>query len=594
MPKNTGPYGQLLDNLAIIIDRSQKAWRRMGIDPYDTEYDLVDDRNMSDNLHYVAMPTHYRHWRYGKAASQGDRSGHVFEVVINSDPSVCYLGVTNDLVMQMLVVAHAVGGHVDFFKNNYLFGETMARSVIERFAQNKRFVDRLVENPDWRWQGVEAYLDSAHALEQHVGWLPSVNQLPEREHREQLMTELRELQAAYRLASVTSDKEEIVEQIKHMEARLKCHPLVPSTDILGFLMEPNNTPHLPEEARVLLGIVREQARYFQPQGRTKFMNEGWATYWEEEIMKQPELNLPFKLLFDASRYWTMFDMNPTGWYLDPYALGATVWKFIDRKYGFDDGEETVKFTALDYAEQPDGSTLVVDTGKRRQKKLVKRNRDKMFEIRRTYDDSRFLDEFLKEELFEEINLKALEYVRRTMGQINLILMKKGWGPNVVFEPIPDSLEGMMGVIETWTNLAGNSQYWRQNIGTPEFPVHESTLQNMSMLLQIIGAFDQDKHSARRQLVMRTGYHSVPNISLVDTGRFSDGVWTIRHEFDPTFGPLLQSEARDTLRHFRFLCGAPCRLLTMEFKTDYYGRPSGDPVPYEYYTEDGDTVKERYL
>jgi hypothetical protein len=33
---------------------------------------------------------------------------------------------------------------------------------------------------------------------------------------------------------------------------------------------------------------------------------------------------------------------------------------------------------------------------------------------------------------------------------------------------------------------------------------------------------------------------------------------------------------------------------MEQRVDRFGRETGDPVPYEYFTEDGDTVKERFV
>ena len=65
-------------------------------------------------------------------------------------------------------------------------------------------------------------------------------------------------------------------------------------------------------------------------------------------------------------------------------------------------------------------------------------------------------------------------------------------------------------------------------------------------------------------------------------------------YNPDFGPLLQSECRETIRYFRLLCGGPVRLLTMEQREDRFGRPLGDPVPYVYFTEDGDTVKEWFV
>ena len=35
--------------------------------------------------------------------------------------------------------------------------------------------------------------------------------------------------------------------------------------------------------------MRDEAYYFAPQGMTKVMNEGWATYWHSTIMTQQAL-----------------------------------------------------------------------------------------------------------------------------------------------------------------------------------------------------------------------------------------------------------------------------------------------------------------
>ena len=34
----------------------------------------------------------------------------------------------------------------------------------------------------------------------------------------------------------------------------------------------------------VLSIIRDEAYYFAPQGQTKIMNEGWASYWHSTIM----------------------------------------------------------------------------------------------------------------------------------------------------------------------------------------------------------------------------------------------------------------------------------------------------------------------
>jgi spore cortex formation protein SpoVR/YcgB (stage V sporulation) len=101
----------------------------------------------------------------------------------------------------------------------------------------------------------------------------------------------------------------------------------------------------------------------------------------------------------------------------------------------------------------------------------------------------------------------------------------------------------------------------------------------AQVLQICLGYDQNKHAIRRQLVLRTGARWIPNIYVVDDGRNTDGVLTLKHEFDPTYGPLKPSECRDTLKYFRRLYGRPVRLLTQEVREDRQGNPIGGPVPY---------------
>jgi stage V sporulation protein R len=58
-------------------------------------------------------------------------------------------------------------------------------------------------------------------------------------------------------------------------------PPVPVRDVLSFLLEYAPLERWQQE---VLEIVREEAYYFAPQGMTKIMNEGWASYWHSTMM----------------------------------------------------------------------------------------------------------------------------------------------------------------------------------------------------------------------------------------------------------------------------------------------------------------------
>ncbi len=60
---------------------------------------------------------------------------------------------------------------------------------------------------------------------------------------------------------------------------------LPQENILYFLEK--TAPRLQPWQREILRIVRHVAQYFYPQGQTKVMNEGTATYVHYRIMTQP-------------------------------------------------------------------------------------------------------------------------------------------------------------------------------------------------------------------------------------------------------------------------------------------------------------------
>ena len=73
-----------------------------------------------------------------------------------------------------------------------------------------------------------------------------------------------------------------VELFRDIERRWNTgRSMSPTRDVLLFLLE-NAT--LEDWQADVLSIIREEAYYFAPQGQTKIMNEGWASYWHSTIM----------------------------------------------------------------------------------------------------------------------------------------------------------------------------------------------------------------------------------------------------------------------------------------------------------------------
>ena len=91
-------------------------------------------------------------------------AGLAYEIVINSNPVICYIMEENSMTMQTLVMAHAAFGHNHFFKNNYLFRQwTDAGGILDYLAFARDYVAKCEEMHGM--EAVERVLDAAHALE---------------------------------------------------------------------------------------------------------------------------------------------------------------------------------------------------------------------------------------------------------------------------------------------------------------------------------------------------------------------------------------------------------------------------------------------
>ena len=90
----------------------------------------------------------------------------IYEMVINNDPSYAYLLESNMDVDQKLVMAH-VFGHVDFFKNNFMFRHTN-RKMMDQMANHatrvRRYQDKLGV------EAVEDFVDRCLSLENLIDY----------------------------------------------------------------------------------------------------------------------------------------------------------------------------------------------------------------------------------------------------------------------------------------------------------------------------------------------------------------------------------------------------------------------------------------
>ena len=366
-----------------------------GLDYFDTIFELVSADQMNMVASFGGFPTRYPHWKWGMeydSLSKGHTYGlqKIYELVINTDPCYAYLMESNSVTDQKLVMAH-VYGHCDFFKNNVYFSHTNRR-MLDQMANHASRIRRYIDRHGL--EVVETFLDQCLTVENLID-AQAVFQRKKSAPKE-IAPELKD--HAREVPRIPTDKsylrgymnpEGFIDQQKQKmeeeEQRQKRDPVNPERDVLLFLLE--RAPLEPWQ-RDVLDIVREEAYYFLPQMQTKIMNEGWASYWHSTIMTTRALKDSELLDYAVSHAGTM-GVQPGR--VNPYKLGLELYRHVEERWN--KGQFGKEWDECD-----DFAT------RSRWDKQLGLGREKIFEVRKIYNDATFIDTFLTDDFAREQKL----------------------------------------------------------------------------------------------------------------------------------------------------------------------------------------------
>jgi len=389
------------DLRAIQIETEDHA-RSYGLDFYETIFEVLDYDEISEIAAFGGFPTRYPHWRFGmeyQQLSKGYRYGlqKIYEMVINNDPCYAYLLRCNQLVDQKLVMAH-VYGHNDFFKNNIWFSQTNRKMMDETANHGSRirsFMERFGED------AVESFIDSCLSLENlidvyspHIKRRDPVNRYDFNPGEEQDEAPSRFQSKGYMDAFINPPallKEELrKKESDRQKPKSQSFPDQPERDVLLFLLE---YAPLQTWQRDVLDIIRQEAYYFAPQGQTKIMNEGWASFWHSTIMTQKILH-PSEVVDYADHHSGTMATSPGR--LNPYKVGIELLRDIEERWN--KGQFGPEWDECDDYE-----------AKRRWDKDLGLGRQKIFEVRRIHNDVTFIDTFLTQDFCKRHKLFSFKH-----------------------------------------------------------------------------------------------------------------------------------------------------------------------------------------
>lgn len=354
-----------------------------GLDFYPMRYEICP-ADIIYTFGAYGMPTRFSHWSFGKTfhrmKTQYDFGlSKIYELVINSNPCYAFLLDGNSLIQNKLIVAHVLA-HCDFFKNNARFSKTNRDMVESMSATAERIRQYEIKHGTAR---VETFIDAVLAIQEHVD--PDLVR-PYRPNRYDLDgdgvadQEQEPVQGAtgyedlWELEQLGADKTDSAEDAP------KRFPPRPEKDLLWFIQE--YSPNLEPWQRDILTMLRDEMLYFWPQMETKIMNEGWASYWHQRILRELDLNSEETIEYAKLNSGVV---QPSQNSLNPYYLGLKIFEDIEKRWDEPDEEEQKR-----YGRKPG------------------QGRAKLFEVREVDSDTSFLRNYLTKKLVEELDLYVFE------------------------------------------------------------------------------------------------------------------------------------------------------------------------------------------
>ena len=315
--------------------------KKRGLDPYPIRFEMVDHEEMSELAAYAGYPVRYSHWLFGQESLRLKTSYNfglhiIYEMIIATNPSYAYLLDANPSVIQKQVMGH-VYGHSDFFKNN-VWCRMVPTDLHNQFADNAKRVEELRTKEGK--EEVDLFLEACLSVATLCDFM-NPRELDELDSRkpEQLSDDPTKLQFREKLPEYMDKcvnpkdwldaQREAIDFEKERRKDINrgfINPPEPVYDVLGFCLKHASLEPWQKE---IIEVIREEQHSLYRNGLTKIMNEGWAAYWEADIMTSKGVLEDSEICHFAN---TFAGVQSGGGSLNPYRLGLALWEDIKKRW----------------------------------------------------------------------------------------------------------------------------------------------------------------------------------------------------------------------------------------------------------------------
>jgi stage V sporulation protein R len=383
---------------------------------------IVTNKDLLELTPKHMIPTLYDYWVHDvEVLKEKGRyelyPNNPYETVINTRPAISFYNDNNPDWLNVMIFYHVLA-HIDFFQNNRLFQKTWDGDFAGQALSDKRFMT-MMRSEKGRW--VDYVIEFTRSIDNLVGFHGELSdacrvdtggcsprldfyfdvflQAIRKVSQHQYMKEIERYNATVKNGSEMADSVFLAEvtgknpEFDVLYLRHRHQPKPPTRDLIQFLQE--HAPFLQKSEnrwmKSVMEIVRRTSLFFQPQIRTKIMNEGWASYWHERLFLEDDRIRGHEVDFAKINAFVTA-LPRVG--LNPYALGMRLFDHIEDLA--DKGKRSFEFQKV--RREQDRERFDRGTGN---------GRDAIFRVREELDDFMFLQTYLDQDFVNRHKLFVL-------------------------------------------------------------------------------------------------------------------------------------------------------------------------------------------
>ena len=380
---------------------------------------IVTNRDLIELSPKVMMPTLYDYWVHDVRVLSGKGlyelyPSNPYETVINTRPAISFYNDNNPDWLNVMIFYHVLG-HIDFFQNNLFFKHTWDIDFNGQALADKRLIAKY-RSEKGRW--VDYAIEFARGVDNLVGYHDTIartNRLHTVQHltrldyyfdiflqQEKKLSQNEYLKEIERYNALVADNPEDVESRFFVDVRLRFPEFdafyrryqkekrPQRYDVMQFIMDHSIFLNRDENKWIksVMEVVRNTSLFFQPQMRTKIMNEGWASFWHETLFMKDDRIKGHETDF-AKVNAGVTAMPKVG--LNPYALGMRL------LYHIEEMENQGRYT-LEYDRMAD------EVQRKHYDRKIGSGRKRLFDIRENMCDFTFINSFIDQEFVNRHDL----------------------------------------------------------------------------------------------------------------------------------------------------------------------------------------------